>query len=144
MWPQTEQPFVPRWKRAIAVLAAWSLLAQALLAAFAVPAAFAALRPGLILPEGYSQILICTGSGMKRIVVDADGNRVGDSEEGQEHGCVACHFTGCPGLGAPAAPVLSLPAQLVCHAAPLPGIVAQDADFLCPHSRGPPSIVIDL
>jgi hypothetical protein len=144
MSPQMTQPLVPRRKRFIAVLAVWSILLQAVLTAFAVPAAFAAMRPGA-LPEGYSQVLICTGSGMKRIIVDPQGNRTGQSDEGQGYSCPACHFTGCAALGAPAEPILSLPVQFTrFRAIPPLHTASADAGFLHPHSRGPPPDVISL
>lgn len=136
-----KQPVTPRWKRAIALVAVWSLLAQALLAAFAVPAAFAAMRPGA-LPDGYGQVLICTGSGMKRIVVDPDGNRVGQSGEGQTDRCAACHFTGCVALGPLAAQMLSLPVRFT-KFQPVPPLRtgSTGAGVLYPHSRGPPAVI---
>lgn len=144
MRSQIRQGWLQRRKRAIALVAVGSVLAQALLAAFAVPAAFAAMRPGAT-PAGYSQVLICTGSGMKRIVLNADGNRVGQSDDAQGYNCAACHFTGCAALGSPAAPILSLPADFSgFHIVPLFRAGAPDAGFLYPHSRGPPSAVIHL
>lgn len=82
------------WKRLAAGLAIASLCCQLILTALAIPAAFAAMHPGN-LPAGYSTIVICTGDGMKRIIVDADGTPVGESEEDPSAiQCLACKVAG--------------------------------------------------
>ena len=82
------------WKRFAAGLAITGLYCQLIVTALAIPAAFAAMHPG-DLPEGYSTIIICTGDGMKRIIVDADGTPVGESEEDSSLAqCLACKVAG--------------------------------------------------
>lgn len=127
-----------RWRRATAALAAASLLFQLLIAAFAAPGAFAAARPAL-LPEGYSLIVICSGSGMRRVVIDAAGKPVGQPGGEDAGDCAVCHFTGCAALAVAAAPGLSLPAFFPEERPePLRGVSAGGAEFLCPDPRAPP------
>ncbi|MDA7949373.1 MAG: hypothetical protein MPJ78_18080 [Hyphomicrobiaceae bacterium] len=82
------------WKRCIAILAIAGLYCQILATALAIPAAFAAMKPG-DLPAGYATFIICTGDGMKRITVDADGTPVEETEQelpGDQ--CLACQVVG--------------------------------------------------
>ena len=81
-------------KRFAIGLAIAGLFCQLIVTALAIPAALAAMHPG-DLPEGYSTIIICTGDGMKRIIVDADGTPVGESEEDPpSNPCLACQVVG--------------------------------------------------
>jgi len=76
------------------MLAIFGLYFQLLLTAVAIPAAFAAMLPGN-LPDGYTLIVICTGEGMKRITVDADGTPVGETTQDMPaKQCAACYVVG--------------------------------------------------
>jgi hypothetical protein len=128
-----------RCRQAAAYLAICGLACQLVLTAFAIPAAFAAVRSEP-LPPGYTAIVICSGAGMKRIVIDADGNPV-DQEQHDTvpRQCTACHVVaGCvleqtsgPGVAAPLY-------RLERHATPVAQIQVSQRQFLRPEGRAPP------
>ena len=127
------------WKRSAAFLAIWGLLCQLVLTAAAIPAAFAAARPG-VLPDGHWTVVICTGSGMKRITLDANGVPVEESQQdGPLDHCTACHLVSGGVLVAASAEVLACP---YCGLALLTPAVAEAVtgkpDCRLPESRAPP------
>ncbi len=126
-------------RRFAALTAVLGLLVQLAVAAFLVPAAFAAANTG---PEfaGLRTIVICTGAGMKRIVIDAQGNPVEqqDGEPALEH-CRVCHLAGTIYLAAPATPDYGAPAYSAFRSAiSVRQTVVAGICPLCPESRGPP------
>ena len=128
------------WRRSAAFLAIWGLLCQAVLTAAAIPVAFAATNPAA-LPAGYTSLVICTGSGMKRITLDAEGNRVEEQDSNNMSvQCTACHVTGGSVLAATPISTLATLEYVLVPMAPSAGRTCFDEhQNLCPDSRAPPS-----
>lgn len=127
------------WRRCAAFLAIWGLLCQAVLTAIAIPVAFAATNPGA-LPPGYSSVVICTGAGMKRITLDAEGNRVADHDSDNALAqCTACHVNGGSVFAAtPTSALVALEYVLAPMAPPAGRTCFDKHQGLCPDSRAPP------
>lgn len=127
------------WRRCAAFLAIWGLLCQAVLTATAIPVAFASTSP-VALPAGYTSVVICTGSGMKRITLDAEGNRVEEQDSNNTSTqCTACHVTGGSVLAATPVSVLASLKYILVPMAPPAGRTCFDKhQSLCPDSRAPP------
>lgn len=127
------------WKRYAAFLALWGLVLQLAVTAFAIPAAFAASIP-VMLPPGYSVVVICTGRGMTQVILDADNVPVEERHtDSGMNACHACKLT-CGSSLAPAAgqtvPVVHAP---VVRLAPIvDGAVMTTRCCGPPESRGPP------
>jgi len=83
-------------KRAAAFLAILAMLAQAALVALTIPVVFAASSSSANAQQpGYQSLVICTGTGLKRITIDAQGNRVAEEEEETPlQDCPACAMVG--------------------------------------------------
>ncbi|MDH3581954.1 MAG: hypothetical protein OEM91_15195 [Hyphomicrobiales bacterium] len=127
-------------KRYTAFAAICGLICQLVLTSLAIPAAFAAARTGA-LPAGYTTIVICTGSGLKRITLDAAGNAIEeqDSENGALH-CTACPLAGGTLLSPVNATQLTAPEYTALQRTPRPARTASSTNArLCPDSRAPPA-----
>lgn len=137
--PFTRPGRIWRCRRTAAYLAICGLACQLVLTAFAIPAAFAAVRSEP-LPPGYTAIVICSGAGMKRIVIDADGNPVDQEQHDSAlRQCAACHMVaGCTLAPTSGASVTAPLYGLERHVASIAQIQVSQRQFLRPEGRAPP------
>lgn len=127
------------WRRCAALAAVWGLFCQLALAAVALPLTALPVDP-VAKAAGYTTVIICTGTEMRRITLDPQGNPVDEGEsEGPAERCVLCHITGKSVLpAAPDVPVLA-PHYVPISVTPAADQICCDAYHrLCPDSRAPP------
>ena len=128
-----------KFKRIAVSFAILGLLFQAALVAVSIPSAFAAGIPK-DLPAGYTSIVICTGAGMERIVIDADGNRIEpEDQKASAEYCSACTLVDTPAFAINAVAPQNLTAGYHSPYRVLGNQVSEDRLYAqCPDSRGPP------
>jgi hypothetical protein len=127
------------WRRLTACLAIGALFCQAYLAALAIPASVAlADIKGTF--SAQNTIVICTGSGMKRITLGPDGEPVEQLDQDEALlSCHACALAGFFAFNTPAPPYfLSFASDTARLAARSFDIKAGGRSYICPESRAPP------
>ena len=88
-------------RRALGLSVAIGLIAQAVLSAYTLPAHGLSTTAGS--DAGLRSVVICTGDGLARILLDAEGNPVEKSRpDGQGATCSQCCALSCCGKIAPA------------------------------------------
>lgn len=126
-------------KRAAACLVILGMLAQAALVASTIPVIFAISSAAAQQP-GYQTIIICTGTGFKRITIDPEGNRVeGEEEEASLQDCPACALAGHAALvSVSGSEILFSHGEAASLVAPASQQSVSSLKYLCADGQGPP------
>ncbi len=127
------------WRRMVTCLAIGAILCEAFLTAVTIPASFA-LANTSSLPAAENTIVICTGSGMKRMTLGLDGELIEQPDQDEEpRSCPSCALTGFFALDPPETSTLG-PAETQTSLLPVRALdlKVDQPRYVCPEGRAPP------